>query len=232
MAASSCTKDEETGPNPNGKVSLTITHQFKKAAIALGTPIVIDDSNSITINKLDYFISNITLRKADGSLGFTEPSSYHLVSLAGNGDATINLSTVPAGEYASLECYIGVDNVRNQSLDIIGDINPTNGMAWDWEIGYKFLRLEGGCSKGALSKPLVWHIGLNENFKKVKINLPQGKVVQNQTQKISVLANVDRLIVGTEVLLPLVDNNDIMLDKAKAAKVAANYASGFLVAAP
>jgi hypothetical protein len=155
-----CTKDTKTQPaaeetppattTPGDPPSLTISFQ----AVANGQSLTITkgsytntSNDKFTITRLDYYITNVRLKKDDGSV-FTEKESYHLIRHSKN-ETTFSISAIPAGNYTSIEFLIGVDSLRNISGSQTGALDPTNGMFWDWTTGYKFFVMEGVYSSSA-----------------------------------------------------------------------------------
>ena len=103
---------------------------------------------------------------------FVEPESYHLVRFDGEEPAfAIVLHDVPRRNYERSEFGIGVDAAANRSLLQRGDLDPNGRMAWNWQVGYKFVLLEGQLLRGDASDPLVYHIGFDENYRPVSTEL-------------------------------------------------------------
>jgi hypothetical protein len=124
------------------------------------------------VRDFQFFLSNIRLVSASGA--FTEPDSYHLVRFDGDEPAfVILLRDVPRRKYQRVEFGIGVDAAANRSLQSRGDLDPNGRMAWTWEVGYKFVLLEGTLARGEVSIPLVYHVGFSENYRPVSAELPR-----------------------------------------------------------
>ena len=73
----------------------------------------------------------------------------------------------------SISFGIGVDAAANTSIQSRGDLDPNSQMAWNWKVGYKFVLFEGGMKLNAdgVQKPLVYHVGFNENMRRLKFDL-------------------------------------------------------------
>lgn len=115
--------------------------------------------DSLSILRLNYYISNIKFRRDDGVV-FAEPESYHLNKHL-DGRETFSITGLPAGTYTSIEFLIGVDSLRNVSGSQTGVLDVNEGMFWTWNTGYVFFKIEGSCN--TLSDP-IWdnysiHIG-------------------------------------------------------------------------
>jgi hypothetical protein len=124
-------------------------------------------SQPYAIQSLDYYLSNFKLRNPSQQEFFAEVGSYHLVNaLLNSGETIFTINNVPGKKFSELEFSIGVDSVANSRTDQVGDLDPANGgMAWDWTTGYKFFALTGRWQKGTETRPLVFHIGENFNYK-------------------------------------------------------------------
>jgi len=98
-------------------------------------------SDSFTVSKFNYYISNIKLKKSDGST-YSVADSYHLIQHV-EGINTITLNNLPEGDFVSVDFLLGVDSLRNVSGSQTGDLDPSKNMFWDWNTGYIFYKLEG-----------------------------------------------------------------------------------------
>jgi len=187
--------------------------------VAGGSPLVLNDrtyTNSFgeqfTITTLNYFISNITLRRKDGSEYIVpQDSCYFLVREIDSTTKRIPL-TVPKGEYTAIHFIIGVDSPRSTSdlrhrtdaLDISSGM--LEGMYWTWNSGYIFFKLEGICEQAKPDmtglRKFHYHIGgfggydkpsLN-NIKEVTIDLTEHGIINtNNKKQVTVNLNADLL---------------------------------------
>jgi hypothetical protein len=102
-----------------------------------------------TVSLAQYYISNIKLRKADGTEYIVpQDSSYFLIK---EKDPLTRFARfkVPVGNYHQLSFVVGVDSLRS-TMDITkrsGVLDPSggmdDGMYWGWNSGYIFLKVEG-----------------------------------------------------------------------------------------
>ncbi|WIO74115.1 hypothetical protein QP938_12540 [Porticoccaceae bacterium LTM1] len=122
------------------------------------------------IRDFQFYLTNIVLT-ADGE-SYVEPDSYHLARFDGASPSyAITLEGIPNNKYHTLSFAIGVDPNANKSIASRGDLNPNSRMAWSWDVGYKFVLLEGQLDTGGELIPLVYHIGFDENYKPLEFNL-------------------------------------------------------------
>ncbi len=121
---------------------------------------------AFTITKFNYFVSNIRLRKADGSAYVVpQDSSYFLIQEGKPASQMVTLSRIPVGDYTGLTFMIGVDSLRSLA-DIskrTGVLDPglTDGMYWEWNSGYIFMKLEGqsALAPAAQGNTFFYHVG-------------------------------------------------------------------------
>ncbi len=67
---------------------------------------------------------------------------------------------MPTGNYTGISYLIGVDSTRNVSGAQTGALAETNGMFWEWNTGYIFLKLEGTSPQsGEADHVIQYHIG-------------------------------------------------------------------------
>lgn len=134
-----------------------------------------------TVSTFKYYVSNLRLKKSDGTF-YSVPNSYYLIDQEVNNSNKILLSNVPAGNYTALEFVIGVDSTRNCSGAQTGALDPGNGMFWTWNSGYIFLKLEG-TSSASTSSSLTFHIGgfkgTNNCIRNAAINFSSNLVVSS-----------------------------------------------------
>ena len=176
----------------------------------------------LKVRDFQFFLSNIRLKGETGD--YTEPDSYHLVRF----DATepafrIVLHDVPRRDYQRIEFGIGVDAAANKSLEQRGDLDPNGRMAWTWEVGYKFVLLEGTLEREGASVPLVYHVGFDENYKPVSIDLP-SELAGKPSPRLDFRVDILRLFQGP----PAVDMAalpSVKFDRADSARLARNFSA-------
>ena len=125
---------------------------------------------TFTVRDLQFFVSNIRL-VAENDV-FRETDSYHLARFdSEDGMYVIGLDSVPRDSYKHIEFGIGVDAAANGTITSVGDLDPNGRMAWSWDVGYKFVLFEGALVVGDVQYPLVYHVGFDENYKPLSLEL-------------------------------------------------------------
>jgi hypothetical protein len=173
------------------------------------------------VRDFQFYLSNIRLVSASGA--FAEPDSYHLVRFDGEEPGfAITLRNVPRRKYQRIEFGIGVDAAANKSLASRGDLDPNSRMAWNWEVGYKFVLVEGSLVRGEASIPLVYHVGFSENYRPISVDLPRDPLATRPAQ-LDFRVDLLRLFQGsTNVDMAALPS--VKFDRADAALLGRNFA--------
>jgi hypothetical protein len=223
-----CQNDEQPDP-ALGTVSLQINHLLNNSPLQLNTARYTNAvGEEYLVENFQFYLSNVKLKNSLTGQVFVEPESYHLVRK--NEDThtfPLAIRNVPAGNYDLLEFSIGVDEERNFSLDQVGDLDPSNNMAWDWNTGYKFLLLEGRFfPAGQEPRGLVYHVGGMPNYRTLTFDLGNQGIFVEKDQTAT-------LQLDTEISEIFKNPNPINFQEANvvmfgpfAEKVADNYSTG------
>jgi hypothetical protein len=173
------------------------------------------------VRDFHFFLSNIRLTGGTGV--YTEPDSYHLVRFDGAEAAFgIVLRDVPRRNYRRIEFGIGVDAAANKSLAQRGDLDPNGRMAWNWEVGYKFVLFEGALLRGNVSVPLVYHVGFEENYRLIATEL-RREPLDSRPARLDFRVDILRLFQGATTV-DLAALPSVKFDRADAALLARNFA--------
>ncbi|MBN8786407.1 MAG: hypothetical protein J0I84_04905 [Terrimonas sp.] len=242
---SSCKKDNtnEYNSNNKGELSIEFDNIVGGENLALNTGSYTNSSGeTYKITTLKYFISNISLGKADGTT-YTVPQndSYFLIE-EGNEDADHASIEVPEGEYKTLTFMVGIDSLRNTKdvSERTGALDPAgtaNGMYWGWNSGYIFFKIEGtSTASTADGNMFMYHIGgfggysssTINNIKTVTLNLEPGgtpKVHQGKETNIHLMVDIAKLF-DNKSHISIAEHAAVMFD-AYSTTIADNYATMF-----
>ena len=173
------------------------------------------------VRDFQFFLSNIRLVSPTGA--YVESDSYHLVRFDGDQPTfDIVLHDVPPRHYERIEFGIGVDAAANRSLKQRGDLDPNGRMAWNWEVGYKFVLFEGTLLRGNASDPLVYHVGFAENYRPISIELHR-ELLKSRPVRLDFRVDILRLFTGsTTVNMAVLPS--VKFDRADAALLGRNFA--------
>jgi hypothetical protein len=212
---------------PLGNAMLVFDIQVESMPLEINKPIYKQLETSYQIEKFAFYVSNIMLKDTKTKLSYKVPESYHLLNFNDN-KLSINLDKVPTGNYDSLFFGLGIDSQRNTSLDQIGDLDPNNGMAWDWKTGYKFLSVEGKLfPTNQNPKGLVVHIGTDENYQNFAFALPTMTVGTKKPSICKIMTNIAAMFNGGHRINFLETNSIMGGENAK--KIAQNSKNCFKI---
>lgn len=205
--AASCGDDDEgenptpSNPDGTGSVMLHFDNKFDPMGgvdFALETKFAAASGDTITANQLRYWISNIQLLNGSDVVYSDEDSYYLMEKTSDNEREMIALSGIPEGTYTGLKFSIGVDSVANSSLDNqAGELDHTDGMAWNWNTGYKFFRMDGTYYSSASSsyEDYQIHTGLDNYYVEKEMTLPNPLSVESDgSHMIHFMVNVGNVL--------------------------------------
>lgn len=155
-------KPEDDPPTPATEADFTLqfNHVFgmSQEVFELNKQLIHPKTGDTMIfTKLKYYISNIQLKKSDGSW-WVQPESYHLVDLGAGDNFKLTIKDVPVGTYSAMRFMHGVDSTRNVSGAQEGALSISNNMFWGWNSGYIMLKAEGN-SPQATNGNFAYHLG-------------------------------------------------------------------------
>ncbi len=246
----SCRKNPtEPGFNPENLAPLSI--EFDN--IVGGQNLILNNVNFTNasgevynIQVLQYYISNIQVAKADGTV-YTVPqdSSYFLIKES-EPDTRFARVKVPEGDYTRVTFTLGVDSLRS-TMDIskrTGVLDPAggmdNGMYWGWNPGYIFLKMEGISPAAPVDPTGVrkyrYHIGgfggysapTINNIKTVTADLTSRGIAQvrkGRNANIHFFVDIDKVLSGSTTI-SIAERPQVMFSNFSV-PVANNYATMF-----
>ena len=172
------------------------------------------------VQNFRFYISNIQLSGEDGA--YVEPDSYHLVRFGSQNESfSIELTNVPLNSYSSLAFSVGIDEKANASIEPRGDLDPNSQMAWNWEVGYKFVVFEGSLKMEEDIQPLVYHVGFSENRRDLIFTLPVAEELSG-TSEVGFKVDVMKLFDSASAL-NMAQLQSVKFDRQDARVLAENY---------
>lgn len=217
IGISSCTKEEEVikyeyltetdtvtvtelvGP---GAINITLDNVVGSEDFDLSGSFTIDDI-SYSFDHFRYWVSNISLVLADGSL-VSIPDSYYLMEECGEIEIqdglytypatkreVIELTNIPTGSYTGIVFNVGVDSEHNENLSLqAGELSQMNGMtnvSWMWHTSYIFSSVEGTQGGSAFTV----ETGTDDTYREVSIAFDSDMVLNaNDVKNINIQVNV------------------------------------------
>lgn len=184
---------------------------------------------SFKVRDFQFFISNIRL--VSNSAEYVEPESYHLVRFDNDdGSYAIVIENVPRKDYRQIEFGIGVDPATNGTVASVGELDPNGRMAWTWDVGYKFVLFEGALVVGDTQYPLVYHVGFDENYKQVSLDL-DGPLFDGPEANIDLRTDILQIFNGAKTV-DMAGMPSVKFDRTDAKLLADNYARMMSICSP
>lgn len=152
--------------------------------------------DTMTFTMFRFFVSNIKLKRTDGTW-WIQPESYYLLDAASPASSVCNIAGIPDGEYAAMEYTMGVDSLRNVSGAQTGALSVQTGMFWDWNTGYIMLKAEGNSPQSPTGKFALHFGGFSGTNNTVVVKTADFgknvKIGKDNTPTITLIANPARL---------------------------------------
>ncbi|WP_127140828.1 MbnP family protein [Flagellimonas marinaquae] len=236
----SCSDDDGTMElSGTGIVKIEFDNSVSGDDLILGSSYTNSQNESLTIERLNYIVSNFRLTDKDGNV-FTYPKEAgYFITSEENGETEVVLMDVPAGRYTSLTFGIGVDQEKyllgaEGQGDLLTKAESTN-MMWSWQAGYKFLNFEGTFTSSTVTEATNFkiHMGSHgsslDNYKETTLSLGSEAIVSEEMSPIiHLVANAGNILDGQNKI-SLSEQAVIMVSEEKSPKIAINTSGMFTV---
>jgi|SRR5690606_17651416 len=204
----SCSSDDTAAIDENtfGEAQLYFDNGVNGDKLILGASYTNSNNERLTINRLNYIISNIIFIKSDGTeYVYPKNKSYFIVSEE-SGINMINLTDIPAGDYKQIKFGLGVDNQRylegETAQQEFWDYATSLDMVWTWSTGYRFINFEGTFTSDSNPESINFqvHQGSNsatDNYREIMLNLPTtARVRMGDKPSIHIIADANVILDG------------------------------------
>lgn len=129
--------------------------------------------NELSLVKVRYLLSNITLTKSNGKIVKLD-SLYAFLDPARNQNS-FDLLNIEEGSYTNISFDIGVDSLQNHSdptkLPANHPLSLINhNLHWGWIDGYIFLSLEGYLHYMGQTQSFTYHMGFDRNKRRISLD--------------------------------------------------------------
>jgi hypothetical protein len=195
--------------------------------------------NVYEVDELQYFISEITLTKADGQLvKITSDSAIHYVDLDVPSTLKWNpAEKIPAGEYKSISFVFGINEPKNKSGLFVNP--PERDMFWPDMMGggYHYMKMNGKWkATGDVVTPFNFHLGIGMNMDGTvfyqnyfTVTLPLNIHTATLGNVFTVTMNIEKWFEAPNVWDWNVIGGQIMMNQMAMSKVAENGVNAFKV---
>ena len=164
----SCNKKNDTQAVNSGKLEFYFDHQIDGLNIDFDTLMYSNAAgNQYMVNEIQYFVSDITLYKSDGSsllLDAWKDIHYVDTDLPETRGYAIQ-DVIPPGNYDSISFTFGISEEKNQSLMFVNP--PESNMFWPEVLGggYHYMKLNGKWKNlNGEIVPFNMHLGIGQIY--------------------------------------------------------------------
>jgi hypothetical protein len=229
VALSGC-KDEDDNSDGKAKITLAFTPQAGSSDFALNTEFHVNGVHA-QLSTARFYISNVRLVDHEG-VEFPV-NKYFLVKI---GEAnSFDLGEFQADHYHKLRFDVGIDSATNHADPTVQPegsalaLQADFSMHWDWNMGYRFLVLEGvadttGLHPSTLNVPIEYHVGFDANLTPVEIETDlETDGAADETLAINV--DLQKLLTGLDFKTE--PSSQHGMNSAVVAKIVANIPDAF-----
>lgn len=209
--------DIAPGDNALAKGKLTVNKYFGSSPFALNTTFTTDAGNTISIDLIQYWLSNVKFIRVDGTevplldsyyfmtennLQAADSNFYNTYPAKKREEVSI---WIPYGEYKGVKFSVGVDPTYNGDLGRqAGELHETSRLLnvnWMWFSSYIFTRVRGNCSSCSGAKPFTLDTGADSSFRTITHNFESNVVVSKENHSPNFLLNFDvkKLFTGIDI---------------------------------
>lgn len=199
-------------------VKFTINHLSGLAPFASSTPITNDYGDQLKVNRLEYYISEITIVHDGGKE--TQAKDVYILANANSND-TINLGNYDITTVEAVNFAVGVDpGVNTDDPAKWASSHPlapkAPSMHWGWAAGYRFVAIEGKSGVSFKEEFQIHGLG-NKNY--FKQNIPTNATNTESGLLIALNADYAKAVSGMVMSYGLIEHSD----SKEAAKCLRNF---------
>jgi hypothetical protein len=165
------------------KITFSFDHKVGTSPLVLGqTQFTIWNGKKTVISRAEFYISEITLKKQNGTLQPLANKYIHVNAATPN--IEYNLDTLDVQSVQSVTLHLGVDSARNHldpasypQTHPLAYKNPS--MHWGWAAGYRFMAIEGvidNNNDGSPETPFQFHNFNDTLYKKLTVETLKSSV--------------------------------------------------------
>lgn len=221
-------------PSQNTEINFVIKPKIGPQSILPGKYYLLSNSDSILINRLDFYISNLTVsnsqkqKESNTSVNlFSFSKSTNIVSL--------NSSSIPLS-IDTFRFLVGLDDAINNSdptkYEQSNPLGSGSNMYWtDWT-KYRYIVFEGIIKSNGVEQSFIYHTGLQ--YKNLTTIVQTRAVMKDIKNELSLILNIDKIFyptAGTPILYSSGETvtHSTASEAALSTKVALNFSRAFTI---
>lgn len=194
----SCKKEKPSEGDGIGGLTVRIDPYFEGEPFQTGAVYYDYDGNRIRIDDFKVYLSHIAAIRSDGT---EQPLlDIDLFHITASQDVSFQ---VPVGSYKGLKFSVGVPEEWNKDQDPTQypndhplSVNGAQGMFWQWNTGYIFIKVEGkadlsGTEGAELLHPFAFHCGEDVLFRTHVFGNNPFTISEGSDSRLSIRMDVD-----------------------------------------
>lgn len=183
--------------------------------------------NPYGVNRMNCYISAITLKRADGKK-YTSNKVFYIDPTV-TSKSFFNLDSIPPGTYTEISFLMGLDSAHNKTNALPANLDNLN-MAWPDMMGggYHFLKLEGNFADlGGSKKGYAVHLGRNKNLVAVVLTTKMSQLYWDHSY--SLMFDVNEVFQNPYTYDFNIEKSYTMSDTAAMTKIKNNISDAFSI---
>lgn len=124
------------------ELNIVLVPKFGEKHILKDTWYITETKDSIQVSKIKFYLTGFKIASKQGKRQSIN-NSNHLIDVFDKSTLNIVLSNVDMSNCNEVLFNIGVEEKRNTSGALSGDLDPSKGMYWSWQSGYINFKVEG-----------------------------------------------------------------------------------------
>lgn len=196
----SCSDDSGNTIPENASVEIQFKPIYRGNELEMGNgKFNTENNNSVNLDLIKFYLSNITFITSKNEEVLAKDIVLIDLNSFGNQKKSSLIQIAP-GNYKGIKMGLGVNaSINNNDPTLYDETHPLsvfNGMHWNWNNGFIFLKLEGKYNAAPNAENLpdtyLYHLGLNQLYQ--TLNFTKELVIDNnKTHSITFLIDVEKI---------------------------------------
>ena len=225
----------------NGNINVKVVVTAKDTPIVLNTGVYNYGAQRVRFKfeTIRFYFSNIRLKDSEGGEILLGSDDNVKLIRWGEEEITAFKISVPPGEFSGFTIGCGltpeINSVNPDDYEPGHPLANDRNMYWGMASKYIFLKVEGfadttGTLSGPFDCPIVYHIGLDENYYEAKFDASQFSVVEKGETDLTLKFDIWKLWKGEyDINVRETPLNMTLDDPETAHKLMDNFADGWVI---